>query len=119
MENMLSVEQEGRWLIGLPHEKKLLFLAELGHELTIVGRHSYEPGTEALEKPGLLRRVNEVQHRVLACLVQLQRGCATSAFQEAVPAFLTEQTDTESRELMGVAWCRAKERALGLERQVR
>lgn len=73
-ESMPSIEQEGHWLVGLPHEKKLLFLSALAHELTIVGRHSYRPQTEALEKPGQLRSVNEVQHRVLACLVQLQLG---------------------------------------------
>ncbi len=65
-----SVKQEGHWLAELPHEGKLLFLAALAHEITVVARNSYRPQTEELDKPSQLRSINEIQHRILACLVQ-------------------------------------------------
>lgn len=107
---MHSAEQEGKWLAGLPGERKPLFLAALGHELTVVARSTYKPQTEELDKPSQLRKINEVQHRVLACLVQLLAGACEVSFQEAIPGFLLEEQDPELVELMQFAWRRTKER---------
>ena len=107
---MQSVEQEGRWLASLPNEKKVLFLSALGHQLTIVGRNSYRAQTEELEKPAQLRKVNEVQHRVLACLSQLLVGTCEQSFQESIAQFVLQQTDGELKELMQWSWQLSKER---------
>src|SRR5438128_711453 len=107
---MSHAEQEGRWLASLQEQRKLLFLSKLGHELTIVGRNSYGPQTEELDKPAQLRKINEVQHRVLACLSQLIGGKCESGFQESIATLVLRQTDPELGPLMEHAWRRAKER---------
>ena len=43
-------------------------LSLFAHELTLHARDGYEPGTERLSDPALLRRLNEVQHRVTAAI---------------------------------------------------
>lgn len=105
---MLNVEQEGEWLADLPEQQKFLFLSTLGHELTIVGRNSYKPQTEELEKPAQLRRVNEAQHRVLACLVQSLRGTCERGFQQSIATQVLLQEDQELRNLMSYAWERTR-----------
>jgi len=55
-------------LVLLETRSKTLFLATLMHELTIAGRNSYRVQSEELDKPSQLRKVNEIQHRVAACL---------------------------------------------------
>ena len=107
---MQSAEQEGRWLASLANERKVRFLASLGHELTVVGRNSYRAQTEDLEKPAQLRKVNELQHRVLACLVQLLAGRCEQSFQESIASLVLQQTDIELKVLMEWAWARTKER---------
>jgi hypothetical protein len=55
----------------LKHEDRIRFLLRLAHELTIVGRDSYEVGGNGLTCPHRLRALNEVQHRILASTVAL------------------------------------------------
>lgn len=107
---MYGVEQEGLWLASLSTEQKVRFLSVLGHELTIVGRNSYKVQTEDLEKPAQLRKVNEVQHRVLACLSQLLAGNCEQSFQESIAKLVLQQTDTELKNLMKCAWKRSQDR---------
>lgn len=46
-------------------KRKLVFLALLAHELTVCARgETYEAGTDGVLKPELLRRFNELMHRV-------------------------------------------------------
>ena len=107
---MQSVKQEGHWLAELPHESKVLFLAGLAHELTVVARNSYRPQTEELDEPSQLRSVNEIQHRILACLVQSLGGVCERSFQESIASLVLQQPDPELGGLMEFAWCRTKER---------
>ncbi|XHS77840.1 hypothetical protein ACFJGW_19300 [Burkholderiaceae bacterium UC74_6] len=107
---MHSIELEGRWLADPPHESKLRFLAVLAREHTIVGRNSYRPQTEELDKPGQLRNVNEVQHRVVACLAQLLNGSCAQSFQESIAGQVLVQSDPELSPLMQFAWWHTKER---------
>jgi hypothetical protein len=109
---MTQFEFEGEWLAALPERSKLLFLASLSHALTVAGRNSYEAQTEALEKPEQLRRINEIQHRVSACMRELIAGQASASFQQSIARWVLEQRDTELRELMEWAWQTTKERAL-------
>lgn len=75
---MQIVSDEAAWISALPLECQLRFLARLSFGLTVVGRDSYEVGTDDLTHPRQLRRVNEIQHRVAACLSQLLDGtCPT------------------------------------------
>lgn len=107
---MRSVEQEGRWLADLPYESKVHFLAALAHELTVVARNSYRPQTEELDKPSQLRSINEIQHRILACLVQSLGGVCERSFQEAIASYVLQQSDQELGDLMGFAWRHTKGR---------
>jgi hypothetical protein len=53
---------------ALTEEQQALVLAAYAHELTVLARDGYEAGTERLSDPLLLRRINEVQHRVTAAI---------------------------------------------------
>lgn len=53
---------------ALTVEEQLLVLAAYAHELTILARDGYEAATEQLSDPRLVRRVNEVQHRVTSAI---------------------------------------------------
>jgi len=107
---MTLIDEEGAWFAALADRQKLRFLSVLGHELTVVGRNSYRPQTEELDKPAQLRRVNEVQHRVLACLAQLLAGTCAPSFQRSIAEVVLQQSDAELRQLMAYAWSFAKER---------
>lgn len=106
-----AIEAEGRWLVSLETHSKALFLATLMHELTIVGRNSYGVQNEELEKPSQLRKVNEIQHHVAACLLQVLSGQANESFQHSIAAGVLEQQDTELKRLMSYAWSKAKNKA--------
>jgi hypothetical protein len=56
---------------ALPREDQLKFLLRFAHDLTIVGRDTYQVGTTDLEAPTRLREINEVQHRLLAFSIAL------------------------------------------------
>jgi hypothetical protein len=49
------------------HEQALL-LAAYGHELTVVARGTYEVGSDGVVHPQVLRRLNEIQHRVTSAI---------------------------------------------------
>lgn len=106
-----AIEAEGQWLVSLETHSKTLFLATLMHELTIAGRNSYRVQTEELDKPLQLREVNEIQHRVAACLRQLLAGQANESFQASIAAWVLEQQNTELQGLMSYAWSNAKAKA--------
>ncbi|MBK8507234.1 MAG: hypothetical protein IPL51_00870 [Candidatus Competibacteraceae bacterium] len=103
-----AIEAEGRWLVLLETRSKTLFLATLMHELTIAGRNSYRVQSEELDKPSQLRKVNEIQHRVAACLRQILSGEDNESFQESIAAWVLEQQDSELQGLMSYAWSNAK-----------
>lgn len=97
-------------MVSLELHSKTLFLATLMHELTIVGRNSYRVQSEELDKPSQLRKINEVQHRVAACLCQILAGKADEGFQESIASWVLEQQDDELQGLMLYAWNNAKKR---------
>ncbi|NVD74791.1 hypothetical protein HUX88_30340 [Duganella sp. BJB1802] len=82
--SMYVISEEAAWIGRLPFERQLRFLARLSFELTVAGRNSYEVGTDNLEHPQQLRRVNEIQHRVSACLSQLVNGTCPDGFVESM-----------------------------------
>ena len=64
-------------------------------ELTIVGRNGYEAGTDELINPRQLRRVNEVQNKVTACLSQLLEGECPDGFVESIAQRVLAEDDDE------------------------
>ncbi len=106
-----AVEAEGEWLVSLEAHSKALFLATLMHELTIAGRSSYRIQSDELEKPSQLRTVNEIQHRVAACLRQVLSDQANESFQRSIAAWVLEQQDAELQDLISYAWNNAKTKA--------
>ena len=106
---MSAVEAEGQWMVSLEAGAKAKFLASLSHELTIVGRGaSYEVGSDGLTRPELLRHVNEIQHRVSACLSQLLRGEGNESFERSIANWVLEAPDRELRRWTAQAWQDAK-----------
>lgn len=108
-DRLFTAETEGKWLVSLDRSAKLTFLASLGHELTIAGRNSYTVQTEGLDKPSQLRQINEVQHRVLACLREVLKNNSSTSFERSIAVWVLEQTDLELQQLMCGAWNYAKE----------
>jgi hypothetical protein len=103
------VEAEGQWLASLDARAKARFLATLSHELTIAGRAaSYEVGTDGLTRPELLRHVNEIQHRVSACLRQLLQGEGNESFESSIANWVLEAPDSELNGWVSRAWQDAK-----------
>ena len=109
---MLNPDAEGHWLSSLEGRERALFLAILAHELTVCGREAYQVGTEVLDKPGLLRFVNEIQHRVTACLRGELRDAGKTEFVEALGRIVLGQSDSDLADLTASAWTRGR-RALG------
>lgn len=108
-----AAQAEGRWLVSLESRSKTVFLVTLMHELTIVGRSSYRPQSDELDKPWQLRKVNEIQHRVAACLRELLSGQGNESFQASVAAWVLDQQDTELQCLLSGAWSNAKHETSG------
>jgi hypothetical protein len=54
-------------------QEKIDFLVHLAHALTILARDTYEAGGEGLTQPARLRRITEVQHRVLGGIIALMK----------------------------------------------
>jgi len=62
------------WLAGLDRNEKVTVLARVAHELTMLARDTYEPGTRGVSDPGRLRAINEVMHRLTRRVLSLSRG---------------------------------------------
>jgi len=109
---MPDVLTEGEWLVALDDCSKTTFLVTLAWELTIAARASYVPQSEDVLHPTWLRQVNEVQHRVLACLREVMSGTGTASFQRAIAEWVLSPRDGVFAEHLAYAWARAKERIL-------
>ncbi len=103
-------EIEAGWLLSLPVSRRVLFLSALGHALTIAARDTYVPQTEELSKPRQLRRINELQHRILACQYELLTGRESESFQRSIAQLVLDQPERDFRDLVGWAWRDAKNR---------
>lgn len=67
----MTVEDAITAFSKMTEEEQGRFLATLAHEITIVARGTYVPGTEEVADPPRLRRLNEVQHLVVGQLIKL------------------------------------------------
>ena len=105
---MSARSRQAEWIANLAFEHRLRFLARLSFEITIAGRNSYEAGTDDLINPRQLRRVNEIQHRVAACLSQLLNGTCPDGFSHSIATWVLAASDTELRHILESCWSEAK-----------
>jgi hypothetical protein len=54
-------------------QEKIDFLVHFAHTLTSLARDTYEVGGEGLTQPSRLRRMNEIQHRIMGFLLALMK----------------------------------------------
>ena len=106
---MTTVAAETQWIESLAPNFAIRFLARLSWEITIAGRNSYEPGTEELTDPSQLRRVNEIQHRVTACLSQLLEDKCPDGFVQSIAQRVLMERDDELRGILQWSWIQARE----------
>lgn len=106
--SVLDIEIEGEWIVSLPLASKTRFLAALGHELTIVGRESYTVQEDGLDHPQWLRMINEIQHRVLACLCEVLDGKQNHSFERSMAMWVLGSDVAAIREQGQCAWITAK-----------
>jgi len=109
---MQTISDEATWINELPLECQLRFLARLSFNLTVAGRNSYEVGTNELTHPSELRRVNEIQHRVTACLSQLLNGDCPDGFVASMANLVLASQDVELNSLLQYSWAEAKNRSI-------
>lgn len=108
--DMSTIDIETAWIGSLTLDQKVRFLARLSFEITIAGRTSYEAGTDGLTYPRQLRRTNEIQHRVTACLFQLLTGTCSEGFDLSIPEWVLTEPDVELDGMLKRAWAEAKRR---------
>jgi hypothetical protein len=106
---MSDFELEGDWLIQLESRRKSFFITSLAHALTIVARSTYEIQTEEVAKLRQLRSINEVQHRLLACLRDVLAETNVPEFEKSIARWVLDQSDIELQQHMEWAWFSTKE----------
>src|SRR5436853_3649579 len=72
----MKVDQAIERLRSYAPEEQIDFLLDFAHELTIGARDTYAVGEEGLTDPARMRRINEVQHRILGFIIALRRNDA-------------------------------------------
>jgi hypothetical protein len=80
---------------GLPPASQAETLARLAHELTVVARDTYEPGSLDLRDPQRLRRLNEIQHRVTGHLRALLADDPHRYPDDVLVAIILDEDDPE------------------------
>jgi hypothetical protein len=74
-------------------QEKIDFLVQLAHALTILARDTYEVGEEGLTHPSRLRRINEVQHRILGYIIALRKQGAKRYPDDVLVQVILEHAD--------------------------
>jgi hypothetical protein len=108
MEKMTTIEAETEWIASLAPDFAVRFLARLSWEITVAGRNSYEAGSDELTNPRQLRKVNELQHRVAACLSQLLEGRCPDGFVQSIALRVLTTDDNELRHILQWSWIAAR-----------
>ena len=110
-----SPDDEGLWLASLDSQRQVSFLTALSHGLTVAAREAYVPQADAFEHPRLMRNVNEIQHRVAACTLQILYGETNESFVRAMAGWVLRDSVKEFRGSLRWTWNRAKEQLAYLE----
>jgi hypothetical protein len=82
-------------------------LVRLAHELTIVGRDTYESSSLGLRNPDRLRSLNEVQHRITSHVLALLAADPGRYPDEVLASMILEQDDPELRRQVAAAFARS------------
>ena len=67
----MTIEEAIAAYSHLTSDQQVRVIARYAHELTVIARGTYVPGTENIADPYRLRMLNEVQHRVTGHLRHL------------------------------------------------
>jgi hypothetical protein len=92
---------------GLPSASQIETLVRLAHELTIVGRDAYEPGSLELRHPERMRSLNEIQHRVTSHVLALLAADASRYPDDLLVSIILGQDDPELRRQVAAAFARS------------
>ena len=109
---MTEIEIEGDWVVSLAQAEKVRFLVSLGRELTVAGRESYTFQEKGLDHPEWLREINEIQHRVLACLHEVFDGKQNISFERSIADWVLGSSEPTVRMQGKGAWNMAKRRVI-------
>lgn len=90
-----------RMLTNIPESEQAVFLARLGHFLTVVARDAYEFQGPDVTNPRLLRDLNEIHHRIYSQIRSLILGSEHCFPPEALASWLS--AEGKSKELQ--AFC--------------
>ena len=82
---------------ALPPAAQIETLVRLAHELTILGRDTYEDASPGLRYPRRLRCLNEVQHRVISHIRALLATDPDRYPDEVLVSIVLEQEEPELR----------------------
>jgi len=69
---------------SLSHSARTILLTRIAHLLTVCARSTYEPGTENIAEPRVLRGYNELMHRVTSCISMHVEGDKTFPLEEII-----------------------------------
>ena len=94
----MKIEEAIRLFSALSVEEQKEFLAQLSHELTILGRDAYEVGTENFTNPSQMRAVNEIQHRIALHLLALIKNNANRYPDEILVKVIIEHPQDKNFE---------------------
>jgi hypothetical protein len=92
---------------SLPPAAQIEALVRLAHELTIVGRDTYEPSSLALRHPNRLRSLNEVQHRITSHVLALLAADPGRYPDEVLASIILAQEDPELLRQVAAAFARS------------
>jgi hypothetical protein len=92
---------------SVPAASQIEVLVRLAHELTVVGRDTYEASSLGLRHPHRLRSLNEVQHRVTSHVLALLAADPGRYPDEVLASILLEQDDPELRRQVAAAFARS------------
>src|SRR5262245_32316181 len=92
---------------GLPTAAQVQALVRLAHELTIVGRDTYEVSSPGLRHPHRLRCLNEAQHRVVSHVLALLTADPGRYPDDVLVSIILEQDDPELRQQVAAAFARS------------
>lgn len=65
----MDIEQNVVEFSSMSDREQATVLAQFAYELTVLARQTYVPGGEGLVDPEMMRRINELQHRICDAIV--------------------------------------------------
>ncbi len=68
----------------LTRDQFIQFLIRLGFNLTVTARNAYQAKTNEVDKPNILRGINEIEHRVLSQVLHLMKGAEGPSYKSLI-----------------------------------